>query len=70
MLEILAHLCEQGGDPTCVSTQGKTAKGIAHNRDNKIAATLLGMYFSSVCYDAPEFRAIYVQKYLKQYTVM
>ena len=48
MLEILAHLCEQGGDPTCVSTQGKTAKEIAQNRDNKIAAALLGKYYSYV----------------------
>ena len=48
MLEILAHLCEQGGDPTCASTEGKTAKEIAHSRDNKIVATLLGMYYSCV----------------------
>ena len=48
MLEILAHLCEQGGDPTCASTEGKTAKEIARNRDYKIVAALLGMYHSYV----------------------
>ena len=41
MLEILAHLCEHGGDPTCVSKQGKTTKEISQNQ-NIIAVTLLG----------------------------
>ena len=45
MLEILAHLCEQGGDPTCVSAQGKTAKEIAENRNSKIVVALLGMLY-------------------------
>ena len=48
MLEILAHLCEQGGDPTCASIEGKTAKEIARNRDYKIVAALLGMFHSYV----------------------
>ena len=45
MLEILAHLCEQGGDPTHLSKQGKTAKEIAENRNSKIAVALLGKLY-------------------------
>ena len=45
MLEILAHLCEQGGDPMHVSKQEKTAKEIAENRNSKIAVALLGMLY-------------------------
>ena len=44
MLDILAHLCEQGGDPTRTNKEEKTAKEIADNRDSKIAVTLLGMF--------------------------
>ena len=44
MLGVLAHLCEQGGDPTHTNKQGKTAKEIAETMDNKIAVTLLGTY--------------------------
>ena len=45
MLKILAHLCEQGGDPTCTSAQGKTVKEIVENRNNKLAIALLGMFY-------------------------
>ena len=45
MLEILAHLCEQGGDPTYLGKQEKTAKEIAENRNSKIAVSLLGMFY-------------------------
>ena len=48
MLDILAHLCEQGGDPTCTNKQKKTAKEIAENRDSKIAVTLLGMFYMCI----------------------
>ena len=44
MLEILAHLCEQGGDPTYTNKQGRSAKEIAENAENKIAVALLGMH--------------------------
>ena len=43
LLEALAHLCEQGGDPTCVCKQGKTPKSIVIERNIKIAVALLGM---------------------------
>ena len=45
MLEILAHLCEQGGDPMHVSKQKKTIKEIAENRNSKIAVALLGTFY-------------------------
>ena len=44
MLKILAHLCEQGGDPMHVSKQEKTAKEIAENKNSKIAVALLGTF--------------------------
>ena len=40
---MLAHLCEQGGDPTFISKQGKTAQTITEENGNKIATALLGM---------------------------
>ena len=43
MLEIFSHLCEQGGDPTRANKQGKTAKQISENENNKIAVVFLGM---------------------------
>ena len=49
MLKILAHLCEQGGDPTCTSAQGKTVKEIAENR---LAVALLGMFY--MCIKLPD----------------
>ena len=49
MLEVLAHLCEQGGDPTHTNKQGKTAKEIAQTKDIKIAVALLGMCY--ICTD-------------------
>ena len=48
MLEILAHLCEQGGDPTCTSAQGKTVKEIAENRNSKLAVALLSMFYMCI----------------------
>ena len=48
MLEILAHLCEHGGDPTCTSAQGKTVKEIAENSNSKIAVALLGMFYMHI----------------------
>jgi len=45
-LEVLAHLCEQGGDPT-VTYRGKTAKAIAENKGNRIISALLGEFVTS-----------------------
>lgn len=43
MMEVLAYLCEQGGDPTILCRQGKTPKIIAEEDNCQIAAALLGM---------------------------
>jgi len=42
-LEVLAHLCEQGGDPAIISNHGKTAQAIAKEHGSKIAEALLGI---------------------------
>ncbi|XP_065917168.1 leucine-rich repeat serine/threonine-protein kinase 1-like isoform X2 [Dysidea avara] len=40
ILEVLAHLCEQGGDPT-VTYHGRTAKATTEEKGNRIASALL-----------------------------
>jgi len=42
-MEVLAHLCEQGGDPSILCKQDRTAKTIAEGNGNRIATALLGM---------------------------
>ena len=43
MMEVLAYLCEQGGDPTILSKDGRTPKSIAEDNNCQIAAALLGI---------------------------
>ena len=42
MMEVLAYLCEQGGDPTILSKDGRTPKSIAEDNNCQIAVALLG----------------------------
>ena len=46
-MEVLAHLCEQGGDPTILCKQERTAKTIVEENGNRVATALLGMYIST-----------------------
>ena len=41
-MEALAYLCEQGGDPTILSKDGRTPKSIAEDNNCQIAVALLG----------------------------
>ena len=41
-MEVLAYLCDQGGDPTMICSQERTPKAIAEEDNCKIAAALLG----------------------------
>jgi len=41
-MEVLAHLCEQGGDPTILCKQEKTAKTIVEENGTRIATAVLG----------------------------
>ena len=41
-MEVLAYLCEQGGDPTILCRHGKTPKIIVEEDNCQIAAALLG----------------------------
>ena len=58
MMEVLAYLCEQGGDPTILSKDGRTPKSIAEDDNCQIAAVLLGTAMQ---------QAHYVFKYLLLY---
>ena len=42
IMEVLAYLCDQGGDPTMICSQERTPKVIAEEDNCKIAAALLG----------------------------
>ena len=42
MMEVLAYLCEQGGDPTILCKDERTPKTIAEEGNCQIAAALLG----------------------------
>ena len=44
-MEALTYLCEQGGDPTILSSDGRTPKNIVEENNCEIAATLLGIVF-------------------------
>ncbi|XP_065916963.1 leucine-rich repeat serine/threonine-protein kinase 1-like isoform X2 [Dysidea avara] len=41
IMEVLAHLCEQGGDPTILCKQERTAKTIVEENGNRVATALL-----------------------------
>ena len=42
-MEALTYLCEQGGDPTILSSDGRTPKNIVEENNCEIAAALLGI---------------------------
>lgn len=61
MMEALAYLCEQGGDPTILCKKGRTPKTIAEEDDCRMAAALLGINNFHLAMYSREYLYVYLK---------